>query len=173
MERKLAGRISGVAQISVDPESGKAQGVARVSAQGIVLPGLDLVGALAAIEQPSNDALAIDRAVSAFARALAQGSAGPAVMNARLRLANNEVRIEDGVIAAPGMLGALTGQIDLTDQRIGGTATLRATRSVGAPATIVRLSGAADRPILREDLGPLRSYLASRSIPAAIPPSTE
>lgn len=173
MERKLAGRISGVAQVSIDPDTGKPQGSARVSAQGIVLPGLDLVGALAAIEPSAGDTLAIDRAVSSFAKALAQGSAGPGVLNARLRLTNNEIRVEDGVIAAPGLLGALTGQVDLSDQRIDGTATLRPTRFAGAPATIVRLSGAADRPILREDLGPLRAYLAARSIPAAIPPSTE
>lgn len=171
MERRLAGRISGVAQLSFDPDTGKPQGSARISAQGIVLPGLDLVGALATIEQPSADALAVDRAVAAFARALAQGSAGPGVLNARLRLANNEIRIEDGVIAAPGLLGALTGQIDLTDHRIDGVATLRATRFAGAPATVVRLSGAADRPILREELGPLRGYLAARSTPTA--PSTE
>ncbi|MFY8143644.1 MAG: hypothetical protein ACOVMT_07165, partial [Caulobacter sp.] len=109
----------------------------------------------------------------AFARALAQGSAGPGVLNARLRLANNEVRMEDGVIAAPGLLAALNGQLDLHGQRIDGTASLRATRYPGAPATVVRVSGAADRPILREDLGPLRSYLAARRSPATAPPSTE
>ncbi|MFY7958523.1 MAG: AsmA family protein, partial [Elsteraceae bacterium] len=34
MERRLAGRVSGVAQLSVDPESGRPMGSARVSAQG-------------------------------------------------------------------------------------------------------------------------------------------
>jgi hypothetical protein len=172
MERRLAGRVSGVALLSIDPESGKPQGSARVSAQGVVLPGLDLVGALTAIEPPSNDPLALDRALSGFARALGQGSAGPGVLNARLRLVNDEIRMEDGVIAAPGLLGALAGQIDLSEQRIEGVATLRATRVIGAPATVVRLSGAADRPILREDLAPLRSYLAGRPIPAPIPGAT-
>jgi len=168
MERRLAGRMSGVGQILVDPDSGKPKGVARVSAQGMVLPGLDLVGALGAIEQPPTDSLAVDRAVSAFAKAMAQGSAGPGVLNARLSLSNSEIKIEDGVFAAPGLLGALTGLIDLSDQGIEGAATLRGTRAAGPPATIVRLSGAVDRPILREDLAPLRGYLAARSVPATV-----
>jgi hypothetical protein len=169
MERPLAGRMSGVAHVLIDPETGFPQGVARVSAQGVMLPGLDLVGALATIDQPVGDALAIDRAVAAFAKALTAGSAGPGVLNAKLRLENNELKFEDVVIAAPGLLGALTAQINLGDQRIEGAATLRATRSHGAPATVVRLAGASDRPILREDLNPLRAYLASRPNPVEPP----
>ena len=177
MDRRLAGRLSGVAQMTIDPESGAPRGGGRISVQGLVLPGLDLVGALNAVEQPiaaaaaaaagagagAERTLAVGRALTAFSRGLGEGSAGPGYLQGRLRLGGGEIRLEDGAMLSPGLLGALSARMELASQRIDGLVILRATRRQGAPPTQVRISGGVDRPVLRENLEELKSYLAARA----------
>ncbi len=171
MDRRLAGRLGGVASISIDADSGRPVGVGRIAVQGLVLPGLDLVGALGALDPAPTPQLGVERSAAAFGKALREGSAGPGFLQARLRLLGNEIRLEDGAMQAPGMLGALEGQIDLPTQKLEGLATLRATKLAGAPATIVRITGSPEHPIMQEDLTPLRSYLANRAAPPTLAPS--
>jgi hypothetical protein len=170
MERKLAGRLSGAAQISLQPETQRLSGVGRIAIQGSIVPGLDLVGGIAAMEFPPGSALAADRSASAFGKALGEGSAGPGFMQALVKLQDGALSLEDGVLQATGLLGAFDARIDPDARILEGVATLRATRFPGLPSVPVRISGAIERPILREDLAAIRAFLAQRTPPQVSPP---
>ena len=162
--------MSGAAQISLQPETQRLSGVGRIAIQGLIVPGLDLVGGVAAMEFPPSSALSAERSASAFSKALGDGSAGPGFMQARLKLQDGALSLEDGVLQATGLLGAFDARIDPAARSLEGGATLRATGFPGLPPVPVRIAGAIERPILREDLVAIRAFLALRTSPQVSPP---